>query len=233
MHYVGDFDLFMFFNESLTETIDVNVDLPVKGEACFYDAWHNKTYACDLTQTASGSQVRIVLEPYESILVAYGKTGTDSLPAALASMAPIKQIDGPWTVSFATALEYPAFGEAQQMDNLVDLAIENPLFSGIARYEQVVKLDEQPDPETELVIEEANEAVEVWVNDQYAGMRICPPYRFAVGEHLKTGENTLRIEVTNTLANQMKPHTNPMFEKFIPPTMQAPDGLSGKIELRR
>jgi hypothetical protein len=48
------------------------------------------------------------------------------------------------------------------------------------------------------------------------GMCICPPYRYRLQKLLHAGENTLRIEVANTLANRLK---NPLSSFLpIPPT---------------
>ena len=47
-----------------------------------------------------------------------------------------------------------------------------------------------------------NKGAEVLVNGKSAGVRIAPPYRFDITDFLKKdGENELRIEVYNTLAN--------------------------------
>jgi hypothetical protein len=82
-----------------------------------------------------------------------------------------------------------------------------------------------------LLLEEANEAVEVWVNDTYAGIRLCPPYRFPVGELLVTGRNTLRIEVTNTLENQMRGKVSPVTSILHASGFTLPVGLTGKVEI--
>ncbi len=232
MHYVTDTDQFMFFNESLSKTIDVQVELPVKGDICRYDAWQNKTLICEREETADGSRVRLVLEPYESCFLICGESGQHPASKRLADLKTVKSIEAPWSVSFANAKSYPAFSDAARLEALVDLSIEKPFFSGTVRYETTFELDQVEGGE-ELLIEEANEAVEVWVNDQPAGLKICPPYRFAIDNLLKAGLNRIRIEATNTLANEMRDNTNPILEMFIPPTVEAPVGLSGRIEIRR
>lgn len=241
MHYVGDHDRFFFFNESLSERIDVRVDLPVQGDACFYDAAENRLYVADLRQTATGSEVRIVLEPYESCMLAFGATPDGSGPTSrsgslpmrrpLHELQPVPAAFGDWTASFATAAEYPAFRDARTTATLPDFAGRLPLFSGTIRYDVGVFLSGAPGPGVELVVAEADEAVEAWVNGRYAGMRLCPPYRFRVGEHLSPGANELRLEVTNTLANQMKPTANPVMDLFVPPRFDAPLGLRGSVRL--
>jgi hypothetical protein len=46
-------------------------------------------------------------------------------------------------------------------------------------------------------------AAEVWLNGQKLGARAWQPYRFRTGKALRSGQNELRIQVTNTLANYL------------------------------
>jgi len=241
LHYVTDTDLFVFFNESLGERVDVLADLPVVGDACFYDATTNALSRAELRPTPFGSQVRVVLEPYESCVLVFGPAadaGAESagsvVPAArkpLHEMRPVPAATGDWTVTFGTAAEYPHFRDPQVTADLPDFAGRLPLFSGTVAYETTLTLSGAPDAAAELVLAEANEAVEAWVNGEYAGMRLCPPYRFPVGSLLQSGANDLRIEVTNTLANRMKPFANPVLAMFTPPEFDAPVGLRGPVRL--
>ena len=68
-------------------------------------------------------------------------------------------------------------------------------------------------------------------HDTYAGIRLCPPYRFPVGELLVTGRNTLRIEVTNTLENQMRGKVSPVTSILHASGFTLPVGLTGKVEI--
>ena len=61
------------------------------------------------------------------------------------------------------------------------------------RYETVFELGET---KAVLTLEDAYEAVEVWVNGEYAGMKIAPPYRFDLSGIVRNDKNDLRIEVT-------------------------------------
>ena len=240
MHYRHDdsasqnTDLWMFFNESLSETIDVWVELPVKGQACFYDAEKNIRYGAQQQSTADGSKVQIVLAPYESSVLVFGSedSGVQPVRKPLHELKSVQTVTGPWTIALANATEYPDFRDGHQSDELYDISSKNPLFSGTIRYETGLTIGAAPAAGSELVIGEANEAVEVWVNDQYAGMRLCPPYRFPIGELLQQGSNQLRIEVTNTLENQMKTNVSPMMALFSSGSFEVPVGLTGKVEIK-
>ena len=49
---------------------------------------------------------------------------------------------------------------------------------------------------------EVAEQAEVYLNGSYAGCRLWAPYAIDVTDHIRNGRNSLRIEVTNSLANK-------------------------------
>jgi len=70
------------------------------------------------------------------------------------------------------------------------------------------------------------ETADVWVNGQSAGVRICPPYRFEIGRLVRPGQNTLTVEVTNTLVYEQRD----FFSRF---ASLEPSGLLGPIRVRQ
>ncbi|WP_036745897.1 glycosylhydrolase-like jelly roll fold domain-containing protein [Paenibacillus sp. UNC451MF] len=54
-----------------------------------------------------------------------------------------------------------------------------------------------------LDLGEAHEMAEVWVNGQFAGVRMWHPYTFNIESFIQPGDNELRIAVTNSLANRI------------------------------
>ena len=147
------------------------------------------------------------------------------------SRRPVRARWGRWHLSFADALQYPLFSDEEAVDSLVNIALELPHFSGTIAYCCELVLERDPDTETELDLESAFEAVEVWVNQQTAGMVICPPYRLKIGSLLHSGSNTIRIEVTNTCANQVKAMADQRFNFFNRTSFEQPVGLLGQIRL--
>ena len=140
-------------------------------------------------------------------------------------------LDGPWTVSTATAEQYPSFELQPQLTSLGNLAVPGllPAFSGTMRYETTVELPYSPERQAirrvTLRLGEAYETAEVWVNGLLAGVCICPPYVLDVTAHMVPGVNTLTIDVTNTLA---KKHGDNIFDRAMP---QEPSGLVGPVRL--
>lgn len=52
----------------------------------------------------------------------------------------------------------------------------HPDFSGFMHYETDIEILEPGESQTLIHLEDAYEGVEVWIYDQYVGMKICPPY---------------------------------------------------------
>lgn len=226
-------DLFMFFNESLCETIDLWVKLPILESVFHYDADQNQCYEAEYLSKDSTS-VRLVLAPYESTVIVAGGSPQKLLPQKKPSRDFISwlELKGPWDLSFSTAKEYPSFRDQQTICTPRDIDLKYKDFSGTIRFETSLMLDVEPDPSSELFIEDANEAVEVWVNKTYIAMKICPPYRFSIGPSLQKGQNIIRIEVTNTLANELKSEKDSIRELMYPTSVNLPLGLIGKVEIK-
>lgn len=140
-------------------------------------------------------------------------------------------LDGEWTLSIASVKEYPHFHDTQTLTELHNVGRTWPDFSGFMRYEKRIDVPENPFTAVLLTIEDAYEGVEVWVNGAYAGMKICPPYIFDITGLLRSGENSLRIEVANTLYRKVSSETQT--PNFFGPRciVVEPSGIVGKVAL--
>ena len=85
-----------------------------------------------------------------------------------------------------------------------------------------------------LDLGEVYETAELWVNGKSAGARMAPPYRFDVEGLVKTGTNTLRLEV---VPNQgARPAPTGLVEAVIESISAAaycplvPTGILGPVE---
>ena len=230
-HYVKDGqDAYMFSNEDPGQTFSGGVQLKTRGALSVYDAMENLLRPISATANADGTLVQLVLRPYESVvLVADGFEGVakQAFPAGAAR----RVLDGEWTLSIASAPEYPQFHDPQILDSLHSVGKIWPNFSGFMRYETTVILDSLPTDGASLSIENAYEGVELWVNGAYAGMKICPPYAFDISGLLKLGANQVRIEVANTLFRKVNAeHPAPNF--FGPRALVVePSGIVGQVTL--
>ncbi|MET3558195.1 hypothetical protein ABID29_001315 [Streptococcus rupicaprae] len=185
-----DKDYWMFFNENVSETLDVTLDFShQKGSAIAYDAYE------DRYSSIEGN--RLVLAPYQAIVWVFGKEEQIGSPV---DNCHEQVLETTWEVGFADALSYPKFEAVTELTTIHPL---NQLagydrISGTVVYQTKLKLE---DVETIIGLDlgMAYEVAEVFINGQSAGIKLAPPYRFEVEGLFQEGDNDLRIEVTNTL----------------------------------
>lgn len=72
---------------------------------------------------------------------------------------------------------------------------------------------------------EAHETAKVFLNGVSAGVRLCRPYTFELGNLLNHGKNELSIEITNTLGTAVR---EPMSHYLV----IEPFGVQGPVKLK-
>lgn len=75
-------------------------------------------------------------------------------------------------------------------------------YSGFAIYEKWFHVRGAVRGEMLLDLGEVRECCEVWINGQYVGYRIWPPYHLEISHFVKHGENLIRIAVCNLMSNE-------------------------------
>lgn len=218
-------DLYFFVNEGIRETVDTFVTVKDRGTAFLYDAMAGRCAPAEQKAAPSGTEVRVRLEPYQSVFVVFG-----AKPGALGEIPPVFSheiaLEENWRISAATAEEYPAFRKIpfSSTGNLARPGML-PAFAGTLRYE--TDFSSPTAGPAELDLGELYELVSVKLNGKEEGRRICPPYRIRLeAGALHAGVNRLQVEVVNTLVKKL--HDNP-FDRYWP---QEPTGLIGPVKLR-
>lgn len=74
-------------------------------------------------------------------------------------------------------------------------------YSGAVRMTQTLRLDNPGGKSLTLDLGRVRGTVEALLNGERCGVRFMSPYRFNLTPHARTGENTLKLIVTNTLVN--------------------------------
>jgi hypothetical protein len=225
-------EVYLFFNEHPTQPINTRVRLPTGGPFGRYDALTNTLLPFASAYAGGESRLNLQLSPYETALLVSGAAVNPLLaalePAAADSPAATQELvlSGPWQISTATAKQYPAFEAWGSTDALFDLTRPGTLpgFSGTFRYQASFEAP-TPSRSAQLDLGAVYEVVELWVNEQPAGTRLAPPYRFDIGPLLQPGANTLTIDVTNTLVNAQPD----FYSRY---ATQEPSGLLGPVRLR-
>jgi hypothetical protein len=110
-----------------------------------------------------------------------------------------------WNLSFPSGWDAPRrlqLERAAPWSSLEDEAVRN--FSGTATYETTFQFgDRQADQRIVLDLGRVGNIANVEVNGQDAGVLWAAPYRQDITEHVKSGENILKVAVTNTWHNRL------------------------------
>jgi hypothetical protein len=91
------------------------------------------------------------------------------------------------------------------------------------RYTFTLALDQGPKNAT-LDLGKVGHTAKLCVNGQYAGIRITAPYAFPIASLLQAGENTITVEVANTLVGKHR-------DRFSHCMPISPSGLMGPVKL--
>ena len=216
-------DLFMFFNEDSVKTAKATVTLPVSGEFSRLRLLEN---GCFGGESADG-RVDIDLLPGQSEILIFGKDNEIGIPGARPLGTPVKEtvLTPTYEIELADSEDLTAFYPYKSTDRLVNITAptEKPHFSGIMRYTFALRLDEVP-AWAVLDLGRVGQTAKITVNGSCAGMRITAPYTCPISYLLHTGENTVTIDVANTLVGKVR---DP-FSHCMPIT---PSGLLGPVRL--
>ncbi len=220
--------VYMFVNEG-TETYHGNVSLRDTRYACRYNAWNNVLEPVSY----DGQTLTLDLEPLKSFILILDPEQPGSLATPFEAKKKDTEplaVDGAWKRSLTKALDYPAFGETKEVSLPDQLDKEEPIWSGIARYENIFTLDEAKS--VFLEITDAAEGVEVFVNGTSLGIQVVPTYQYDLTPAVKPGVNTLVIEVATTLEREMSTVPNPL-AAYIGGAKEPtnPSGLCGEVKL--
>ena len=212
-------NVFMFFNEDSVKTAHATVTLPVQGEFTRLRMIEDATYA---DKTEDGKITVELLPGQSEILVFGGEVSGEMLPAAPKNQVVLTP---EYKIELADSDDLSTFYAYKTTDRLVSLtsASEKPAFSGIARYTFTLQAETVAE-NTVLDLGRVGHTAKVFVNGKYAGIRITAPYAVPIGALLVEGENTVTVEVANTLVGKSRDR----FSHCLP---IPPSGLLGPVKL--
>lgn len=202
--YYGESEILYLVNEG-TKVYKGKVCLPGKLEPCYkYDAWNNCLESLSSKCTNEGMEIAVQIEPGKSWIIVFDDVASNMCKSSCEMLERKgKKIDIGWKRAVCTSIEYPVFGEKEEV-TLPDMAEEKlPDFAGILRYETNLWMEEEV--KTFLEITDAGEVVQLFVNGQDCGIKIVPVYQYEITSYLHTGENQIAIEVATTLERQIPP----------------------------
>jgi len=238
-HYKKNQHLYMLQNESSYEVFRGQIELPTgeHEQAIIYDAFEQTFERLKVTKIDKVNYIELELHPYQScVIIPCTEQQASSYPYYMPLTDKLagcrKQFDlsSNWTYALTDNASYPKFSESNLMEQLVPISRLHPMFTGIIRYEKTFEYDQTSDQQW-LVFDAIYEAVELWVNEQYVGMKIATPYIFELSGFLKLGTNQLRIEIATTLDRDRLQQPEPPFQLTHEP--MEPTGMFGNVILMK
>ena len=204
-HYTaGDSEVYMFVNESTADPVDAKVKLSglegVKAGALL-DLLNDE---CARVPLADGV-LDLHLAPYQSVIAVFERDGSIPALPAKKTWIPAGEADLTFTAERADYTDLTAFEPFADGVSAKDLracsAKLEPTFSGRIRYTAKFTHDAGS---LAIDLGAVGQSARLWCNGVDLGVRVCPPYRYDLTAALRDGENTLVIEVSNTLANAVR-----------------------------
>ena len=184
---------------------DIDTALPLKenGTVLIMDP---QSTAIGLAAVENG-KVRIQLKSGEALFLQVGTTIAGNKPWLYLNKAGHAiAADKPWNLHFtAGGPELPA---DQQLDKLVSWTdLKDPKlqgFSGTGVYSSTFNLKDKSAKEYVLNLNQVDESARVWINGQEVGILWSIPFETRIGKYLKSGSNTIKVEVVNLMANRIR-----------------------------
>jgi hypothetical protein len=231
LHYREDNDVYIFTNENMAETFCGTVTVPAIGPVYRYDVWKNELNEIRAEQKEQSTILHLEIPPYQSMVIIFDKAEDGELKTSVIHDEELILKNG-WSRSLAASIEYPVFHNEEKISCFENVGLKYPEFSGYIRYENIVEVQEVK--KASLVIEDAFEGVEVFVNDESVGIQVAPPFIFDISKQLKTGKNKLCIEVATTLERERyfaPPVPGDWSARFAKPPILVPTGIVGDVKL--
>ena len=222
--------VYLFVNEG-TEGYRGRITIGDPRRCYLYHAWENCLERADY----DGSVLTVEVEPLKSLIAVFDKEGLTQEEADAWICRPVKAdgeklaFAGEWERSICRSIDYPDFKDGRKITLPDRLAEEKPEFSGFVRYENEFILSKGQMAEggrIVLVVTDAWEGVELFVNKSSAGIQIAPPFLYDITGLCREGENEVMIEVATTLEREMAKVPDPIRPKPEPATLS---GITGEV----
>lgn len=154
------------------------------------------------------AKVRVQLKSGESLflLVSAAKSAHKNTWVYLDEPGQVIALTNPWKLHFtAGGPELPA---DQQLNKLVSwTSLPDPklqAFSGTGVYTSNFNLPAKTAKEYVLQLNQVDESARVWINGHEVGILWSIPFEARIGKYLKAGNNNIKVEVVNLMANRIR-----------------------------
>lgn len=189
----------------------INADIPLNMTAASVTIMdpQSGSYGVATSATANGkTKVHVQLQAGEALIL----KATSTAEPAIAKWKYIEKTESPimigkeWLLHFTTGgPELPAdqhMTELTSWTNLSDAKTQS--FSGIGEYTTTFDVPASKAADYLLNLGKVDESAHVYINGADAGIFWSIPFSARVGQYLKPGKNTIKIEVANLMANRIR-----------------------------
>ncbi|NLX96369.1 MAG: hypothetical protein GXY83_09350 [Rhodopirellula sp.] len=195
-----DGEIYFLFNES-AETLEASVRLQGEGAPQFWNARTGfRSRPLDVRREGNCVHFALRLEPNEARTIVLGPAPREPLPVE-PLMRPTSQsivLDGDWNLTIG---ERPCRGPLKRWSEYGEAG-----FSGTVRYARQFTVPEtlsRGNGSVYLDLGDVKYSARAVLNGIDLGTLAWRPFRWNVDEAIRTGANTLEVEVTNTAANEL------------------------------
>jgi hypothetical protein len=161
-------------------------------------------------QKDASTIVPLHLEPSGSMFIVFsgkGKPQSSDVKANFPDPKVITEINTPWTVTFESDKVKCGPSEPVVFDKLQSWSLSEDerirYYSGSAVYNNTFTLESKPSGAVYIDFGKVCVMAKVKINGQYAGGVWTYPYRVDISDAVKSGENSVEIEVVNTWVNRL------------------------------
>jgi len=200
-------DTYYYLVNHTSAAIDRDILFNSRGESVvLLDPQTGREGVIETTRKGEQTFVHIKMEPGEALFVKFcaGRSSVPSwkyyIPSGNATV-----IKGPWSVTFTSG--GPTIPPSVKMDQLESWTTlpdsSYRSFSGTAEYTATFRLNGKPAGEYLLKLGTVCESARVWINGKELGFVWSLPNQRLIGSLLKPGQNTIRVEVANLMANRI------------------------------
>lgn len=191
------------------QAIDTYIPLNMQASSVIImDPQSGKFGKAAATQEQNKTTVRIQMLPGEALILRATAAETPGIASwlYLAQAGTTLQVKGNWTLHFTRG--GPTLTTSQKLTKLISWP-ELPdkqaeAFSGSAEYTITFRVPARRAGEYILNLGQVNESARVWVNNQEVGILWSLPFQARIGQYVKPGKNTLKVEVVNLMANRIR-----------------------------
>ncbi|MCC9168768.1 glycosyl hydrolase [Pontibacter harenae] len=190
-------------------TIDTTIPLNIAAASVvLMDPQSGNTGLAISSTEKDKTNVRVQMKSGEALVL---RATTNQTPGLLAwkylenAGAPT-EVKGDWALRFIKGgPELPAEQKLTQLKSWTELPDKKAeAFSGTGEYTITFDLPSKNADEYVLDLGKVNESANVWINGQEVGVLFGIPFQARVGQYLKPGKNTLKVQVANLMANRIR-----------------------------